>query len=86
MKISVELTLTPLQDDYEPLVKDFIKLLRKSEFKIIENPLSTHVFGNYYDVMGFLNKTIHDTFIKSENVIMNMKIFKTDRSNYKPTF
>ena len=36
MKISVELTLTPLSDHYESIIKDFIKSLRQSEFKIIE--------------------------------------------------
>jgi uncharacterized protein YqgV (UPF0045/DUF77 family) len=46
MDISVELTLTPLQDDYEPLIKDFIKSLRDSDFKIIETPLSTQVYGD----------------------------------------
>ena len=29
MDISVELTLTPLKDDYESVIKDFIKSLRK---------------------------------------------------------
>ena len=45
MDISVELTLTPLKDDYESVIKDFIKSLRKSEFKIIETPLSTQIYG-----------------------------------------
>jgi len=41
MKISVELTLMPLKDDFEPPIKDFIKRLRDSEFTVLENPLST---------------------------------------------
>ena len=45
MEISAELTLSPLQDNYEELIKKFIIELRKSEFKVIENPLSTHIYG-----------------------------------------
>ena len=86
MDISVELTLTPLQDDYESVIKDFIKSLRKSEFKIIETPLSTQIYGNYNELMKFLNDNIYHTFLNSESIIMNMKIIKSDRSNYLPNF
>ena len=36
MEISVELTLTPLQDDFEPAIINFIKKLRASKLKVIE--------------------------------------------------
>tara|TARA_B100000780_G_scaffold109775_3_gene76769 strand:+ start:984 stop:1244 length:261 start_codon:yes stop_codon:yes gene_type:complete len=86
MDISVELTLTPLKDDYETVIKDFIKSLRKSEFKIIETPLSTQIYGDYKKLMSFLNDSIYNTFLNSESIIMNMKIIKSDRSNYVPNF
>jgi uncharacterized protein YqgV (UPF0045/DUF77 family) len=86
MNISVELTLTPLKDDYEPIIKDFIKSLRKSEFKIIETPLSTQVYGDFKELMSFLNDNIYNTFLNSESIIMNIKIVKSDRSNYVPNF
>ena len=86
MKISVELTLTPLSDHYESIIKDFIKSLRQSEFKIIETPLSTQIYGDFNEVMSFLNKKIYNIFSSSENIILNMKIIKSDRSNYVPNF
>ena len=86
MKISVELTLTPLSDHYESIIKDFIKSLRQSEFKIIETPLSTQIYGDFNVVMSFLNKKIYNIFSNSENIILNMKIIKSDRSNYVPNF
>ena len=86
MDISVELTLTPLKDDYEPIIKDFIKSLRKSEFKIIETPLSTQVYGDFKDLMSFLNDNIYNTFLNSESIIMNIKIVISNRSNYVPNF
>ena len=86
MKISVELTLTPLSDHYESIIKDFIKSLRQSEFKIIETPLSTQIYGDFNEVMSFLNKKIYNIFSNSENIILNMKIIKSDRSHYVPNF
>jgi uncharacterized protein YqgV (UPF0045/DUF77 family) len=86
MDISVELTLTPLQDDYELIIKDFIKSLRSSNLKIIETPLSTQVYGDYKKVMNFINDELYKTFLNSESIIMNMKIVKSDRSDYVPNF
>ena len=82
MKISVELTLTPLGTDFEKIIKDFIKKLRKSDLKVIETPLSTQVYGDYDDVMNFLSKNIYESFQKRDNIIMNMKIFKSDRRSH----
>ena len=86
MKISVELTLMPLKTDFEPPIKDFIKRLRDSEFTIIENPLSTQVYGEYDNVMSFLTKEIKTSFEKEEHIIVNLKVVKGDRSDYEPTF
>ena len=86
MKISVELTLTPLANDFEKIIKDFIKKLRESDLKVIETPLSTQVYGDYDDVMNFLRKSTYESFQNCDNIIMNMKIFKSDRSRYVPTF
>ena len=86
MKISVELTLTPLQNEYEPLIVDFIKKLRASEVTVLENPLSTQVYGEYDLVMGLLNKEIKNTFELMEAGLLYMKIVKSDRSDYEPNF
>jgi uncharacterized protein YqgV (UPF0045/DUF77 family) len=86
MKISVELTLTPLQNDYEPPIKDFIKKLRTSGLIVLENPLSTQVYGEYEEVMNLLNSEIKNSLELLEAGIFLLKIVKTDRSNYKPSF
>ena len=86
MKISIELTLTPLQDDYEIHIKNFIKELRKSNFKVIENSLSTHIYGDYDQLTKFLIQIIKNNFKDQKNVVLQMKIFKGDRSNYAPSF
>ena len=86
MKLSVELTLTPLQDDFEPPIKDFIKALRGSGFTVLENPLSTQIYGEYQPLMGFLVPAIEAVFEKQESVVLHMKLIKGDRSTYVPTF
>lgn len=86
MKISVELTFSPLQDDYESLIITFIKSLRSSGLKVKENPLSTQVYGEYDRVMQVLKEEIENVFDDMDNGLIHIKIVKTDRSNYEPHF
>ncbi len=86
MKISVELTLTPIQDDYETSIIHFIKKLRASNLKVVESPLSTQVYGDYDDVMKLLTTEIKEAFELMELGLLYMKIVKTDRRNYEPHF
>ncbi|WGK66120.1 YkoF family thiamine/hydroxymethylpyrimidine-binding protein [Croceiramulus getboli] len=86
MDISVELTLSPLQDDFEPIIIAFIKKLRSSGFKIVENALSTQVFGPYDAVMDMLQKEMKTAMEQSNHVLIYMKLVKSDRSQYEPHF
>ena len=86
MKISVELTLTPLQDDFEPAIIHFIKKLRASNLKVLENPLSTQVYGDYEEVMSVLSTEIKEAFELIEKGLLYMKIVKSDRQDYEPHF
>ena len=86
MKISVELTLTPLHDDYEPSIIHFIKKLRNSGLKVIENPLSTQVYGDYDKVMKMLTMEIKEAFELMERGLLFMKIVKSDRRDYEAHF
>jgi uncharacterized protein YqgV (UPF0045/DUF77 family) len=86
MKISVELTLLPLQNDFETPIKAFIKKLRNAEFTVLENPLSTQIYGDYDRLMPFLTDEIKHSFESQENAVINLKIVKSDRSSYEPNF
>lgn len=83
MKISVELTLTPLQDRFEEPIIQFIQQLRTSGFTVLENPLSTQIYGEYDALMSYLTKEIKTVFEREENILLHMKIVKSDRSNYE---
>lgn len=86
MKISVELTLTPLQDDFEPAIIHFIKKLRDSDLKVLENPLSTQIYGDYDKVMNLLTSEIKEAFELVDKGLLYMKIVKSDRYDYEPHF
>lgn len=86
MDISVELTLTPIQDNFEPAIEDFIKKLRASGLTIKENPLSTQVYGEYDQVMKVLNTEIKTAFEAIDRGLMYVKIVKSDRSEYAADF
>jgi len=86
MKISVELTLLPLHNDFENHIIEFIKRLRASEFTVLENPMSTQIYGEYEELMRFLSEEIKTSFENQENVVVNLKIVKSDRSNYESNF
>ena len=83
MNISVELTLMPLQNDFEAPIITFIQQLRDSGFTVLENPLSTQIYGEYDSLMSYLTEEIKIAFEKEDNVVLNMKIVKSDRSNYE---
>lgn len=86
MNISVELTFSPLQDDFEQHIINFIKKLRASGLTILENPLSTQVFGDYDSVMKVLNSEIKEAFVLMDKGLLFIKVVKSDRSGYEPHF
>lgn len=86
MKASIELTMSPLQDDYEQHIIDFIKRLRESEFKVLENPLATQVYGDFVPLMKFLTQEMATSMEQTKAVLFYMKVVKTDRSDYEPFF
>lgn len=86
MKISVELTLLPLQNDFEDHIIKFIKKLRTSGFTVLENPMSTQIYGDYDTLMPYLTEEIKTSFENQDNTVINLKIVKSDRSNYESNF
>ena len=86
MKLSIELTLTPLKNDFIASIKSFIKRLRVLGFDIKENPLSTQIYGDFDLIMNKLVPLIKKTFDEEKSIILYLKMVKGDRSKYKPDF
>jgi len=75
MQISVEISLYPLDKDYEKPILDFIeRLKRHSGLKIRVNALSTQIEGEYDEVMDVLKKEIKTTFERDGVAINVLKI------------
>ena len=86
MKTSIEITLMPLNDDYKSIIKKFIISLRESNFQILENPLSTQIFGELEPTMLMLIDKINNIFSACDGITVNLKILKGNRFHYKPDF
>ena len=86
MKLSIELTLTPLKKDFIPTIKSFILQLRSLGFIVKENPLSTQIYGDFDSVMQSLVPLIRNTFKDEEAIMLHLKMVKGDRSEYEPDF
>ena len=76
----------PLQNNFEPSIIQFIQQLRTSGFTVMENPLSTQIYGDYDSLMEYLTNEIKTAFQQEDNVVLNMKIVKSDRSNYERNY
>ena len=86
MKLSIELTLTPLKNDFTISIKSFIKQLRGLGFDIKENPLSTQIYGDFDLIMNKIVPFIKKTFHEEKSIMLHLKMVKGDRSKYKPDF
>lgn len=86
MEVSVELTLTPLQDNFEPPIIGFIQALRSSGLTVVENPLSTQVYGPYDQVMEVLQREIKSAMEAMDQGVLLLKMVKSNRSDYVPHF
>ena len=84
MNVSIEITLAPLQENYEEPIKAFIQTLRNSNFVVQENPLSTQVYGELQPLMAFLTTTIETSFDSLAAGMIHLKIVKSNRSDYVP--
>ena len=62
MEIGVEISLYPLQEQYTPDIKDFIRRLQSQQaLRIVANSMSTQVFGPYDTVMDALRRELRTT-------------------------
>jgi len=81
MKISVDLSLYPLQDGYVAPIKAFIAAISVCDhIEVQYNRVSTQVFGDYDIVMTSIQRCLKETFEKEGTFVMVSKILNTDRS------
>ncbi|HEY5622385.1 MAG: hypothetical protein GTN98_00720 [Woeseiaceae bacterium] len=63
MKVAVDISLYPLQEDLIPPIRNVIERLKSHENLYVEtNSMSTQIRGEYDDVMAVLTSELRTTF------------------------
>ena len=66
MKLTAELSLYPLQDDYLPAIDAFIEAARRhSGMVVVTNAMSTQVCGDYDAVFALVSKELRGVYTDS---------------------
>lgn len=79
MKTSIEISYYPLLEEFKIPVKNFIvSLQRYDNIKVKSNSMSTHVFGEYDEVMAAVTKCIKDAFEVPSSIFV-LKVMNLDR-------
>lgn len=79
MKISLELSLYPLDSDFLAMIKDIVEKLNAAEtVSVITNTMSTQVFGEFDDVMRLLNDTVRYSFETYGKQVFVAKFLNSD--------
>ncbi len=86
MNVSIDISMYPLHKEFETPIKEFILVLRNSKFHTEENGLSTQIFGNYLQVMEFINSNIHEVLLNQKNCVFMLKIVTDNRSHHEPNY
>lgn len=79
MKISVEISKYPLNENYIPAIQSFIdRLNTHKELTVLTNTMSTQVFGEYHDVMNAIQQEMRTSFEQDVKQVMVMKFINSD--------
>lgn len=75
MNTSVEISMYPLNADYERPILAFIDKLKANDGVQVEmNGMSTQIFGEYDTVMDAVKKCMKSTFVEEGKVVFVMKV------------
>ena len=79
MKISVEISMYPLRDEFLPVIAGFIEQLNQDQqVEVKTNSMSTQLFGEYDQVMALLQASIKESFERFNKVVFATKFLHGD--------
>lgn len=79
MKVTVEISMYPLADDYLSGIVAFIEALNSHpELEVFTNPTSTQVFGEYETVMSLLAREMQSAHQSRGQASFVMKVLAGD--------
>ena len=80
MEISVDISMYPLQREFEAPILAFIKMLELEErVEVVRNELSTQIHGDYKVIMALLEKEMFSVFIEIPDSIFVLKFVGNNR-------
>ncbi len=80
MKVSIDISMYPLQSEFEKPISAFIeRLVREQRVNIVRTELSTQVYGEYDVVMGLLTDEMKAVFEAMPQSVFVIKIVGEDR-------
>ncbi|MDP4762378.1 MAG: hypothetical protein NWR30_04885 [Salibacteraceae bacterium] len=75
MQTTIEISIYPLREEYEPAILDFIAFLNENKDVVVRvNETSTHLFGDYNTVFDLLKEGIRNAFEKYGKAVFVMKV------------
>ncbi len=81
MKVSVEISMYPLLEEFGTPILEFIENLKGHEsLEIKSNSMSTQIFGEYGTVMDVLQAEMEKVFLSNDTIVMVMKFVNKDLS------
>ena len=79
MNITVDISMYPLDSNYVPPIKHFIRALRAFEgLEIVTNQLSTQIRGEFDVVMSALRDCIRESMISNHKVVFVTRYLNSD--------
>ena len=80
MEISVDISMYPLQKEFEAPILAFIaKLELEESVAVVRNELSTQVHGDYKTIMALLEKEMFSVFIDIPDSVFVLKFVGNNR-------
>ena len=80
MEISVDISMYPLQREFEAPILAFISELEKEQsVEVVRNELSTQVHGDYNVIMALLEKEMFSVFSEIPDSIFVLKLVGNNR-------
>jgi uncharacterized protein YqgV (UPF0045/DUF77 family) len=75
MRVAVDISLYPLDQDFIPPIQDVIDRLNAHDaLEVLTNPMSTQIRGEYDVVMAALNQEIRVSFEQMPKAVFAIKI------------
>ncbi|NPA72577.1 MAG: hypothetical protein GXO35_07080 [Gammaproteobacteria bacterium] len=80
MKVSIEISMYPLREAYcQPIIEFIERLANNAKVSIERNSMSTHIYGDYTDVMDTLTAEVLTVLEKMPETVFVIKLIGTDR-------